>query len=221
MAHSHWADRWGALHMLVGCGVIGLPGAWVWHEPSERRQAIEPPMDVVTSGLTCCKERSWKGHALNDGRYWSRQRQSAAIKKQGDQDVQSMLALKSRLSAGNALSDHASVSVPDPPALRGEARAPCHDTWRLAHLFSPGLQVCRREGQDSLVFSVLLRHMRGMPEGAPQQTLLLQEASRQAAGLPAPFAIPALLSALQVGPSACWGCGLEELQWPVECWPCD
>ena len=56
----------------------------------------------------------------------------------------------------------------------------------------------RREGQDSLVFSLLLRHMRGLSQGTPQQALLLWEASRQAASLPAPFAIPALTSALQV-----------------------
>ena len=49
------------------------------------------------------------------------------------------------------------------------------------------------------MFGMLLRHMRGLPEGAPQQTMLLQEATRQAASLPTSFAIPALLSALQVG----------------------
>lgn len=48
------------------------------------------------------------------------------------------------------------------------------------------------------MFSLLLRHMRGLPQGAPQQALLLQEASRQAASLPTSFAIPALISALQV-----------------------
>ncbi len=63
-----------------------------------------------------------------------------------------------------------------------------------------GLQVSRREGQDSLVFSILLHHMRGLPEGAPQQTVMLQEASRQASSLPTSFAIPALISALQVCP---------------------
>ena len=82
------------------------------------------------------------------------------------------------------------------------------------------LQVCRREGQDSLVFSILLRHMRASPEGAPQQTLLLQEASRQAASLPAPFAIPALLSALQVCLSAFWSCGLGTGR-TSRCWSCD
>lgn len=49
-----------------------------------------------------------------------------------------------------------------------------------------------------MVLSILLRHLRGLPEGAPQQTMLLHEAARQASGLPSTFAIPALISALQV-----------------------
>lgn len=49
------------------------------------------------------------------------------------------------------------------------------------------------------MLGILLHHARGVREGMPQQTVLLQEASRQAAGLPQSFAIPALVSALQVG----------------------
>ena len=60
------------------------------------------------------------------------------------------------------------------------------------------MQVCAREGQDSMVLSILLRHIRSLPQGAPQQTMLLREAARQAQALPSSFAIPALVSALQV-----------------------
>ena len=60
------------------------------------------------------------------------------------------------------------------------------------------MQVCAREGQDSMVLSILLHHIRSLPQGAPQQTMLLREAARQAQALPSPFAIPALISALQV-----------------------
>ena len=66
---------------------------------------------------------------------------------------------------------------------------------------SRGVQVCKKEGQDSLVFSALLKHIRKQKEGSPQQTMLLQEAARQASGLPASFAVPALISALQVSAS--------------------
>ena len=70
---------------------------------------------------------------------------------------------------------------------------------------SHGMQVCKKEGQDSLVFSALLKHIRKQKEGSPQQTMLLQEAARQASGLPASFAVPALISALQVGASETTG----------------
>lgn len=60
------------------------------------------------------------------------------------------------------------------------------------------MQVCAREGQDSMVLSILLHHIRSLPQGAPQQTMLLREAARQAQALPPPFAIPAIISALQV-----------------------
>ena len=49
-----------------------------------------------------------------------------------------------------------------------------------------------------MVLSILLRHIRYLPQGAPQQTMLLREAARQAQALPSPFAIPALISMLQV-----------------------
>ena len=49
-----------------------------------------------------------------------------------------------------------------------------------------------------MVLSILLRHIRSLPQGAPQQTMLLCEAARQAQALPSPFAIPALISTLQV-----------------------
>lgn len=48
------------------------------------------------------------------------------------------------------------------------------------------------------MFSALLRHIRKQKEGSPQQAMLLQEAGRQASGLPTSFAVPALISALQV-----------------------
>ena len=48
------------------------------------------------------------------------------------------------------------------------------------------------------MFSTLLKHIRKQKEGSPQQAMLLQEAARQALTLPASFAVPALISALQV-----------------------
>lgn len=90
----------------------------------------------------------------------------------------------------------------------------------MGNMSSDGLQVSRREGQDNLVFSILLHHMRGLPEGAPQQTVLLQEASRQASSLPTSFAIPALISALQVcllGPEVSVERTLERLRLLAMC----
>ncbi len=63
------------------------------------------------------------------------------------------------------------------------------------------MQVCAREGQDSMVLTILLRRIGSLPEGTPQQIMLLSEAARQAQALPSSFAIPALISALQVANS--------------------
>ena len=86
----------------------------------------------------------------------------------------------------------------------------------------PGMQVCQKEGQDSLVFSALLKHIRKQKEGSPQQTMLLQEAARQASGLPASFAVPALISALQVSASETIGsvAVVQQCVFPAECYSC-
>ena len=86
----------------------------------------------------------------------------------------------------------------------------------------PGMQVCKKEGQDSLVFSALLKHIRKQKEGSPQQTMLLQEAARQASGLPASFAVPALISALQVSASETisGAATAQQSVSPAECYSC-
>ena len=85
-----------------------------------------------------------------------------------------------------------------------------------------GMQVCKKEGQDSLVFSALLKHIRKQKEGSPQQTMLLQEAARQASGLPASFAVPALISALQVSASKTisGASTAQQCVSPAECYSC-
>ena len=96
------------------------------------------------------------------------------------------------------------------------------DVISILTVDGPGMQVCKKEGQDSLVFSALLKHIRKQKEGSPQQTMLLQEAARQASGLPASFAVPALISALQVSASETIGsvAVLQQCVFPTECYSC-
>ncbi len=55
------------------------------------------------------------------------------------------------------------------------------------------------EGQEYLLFAALLRHLAAGRGGmAGQQVALLRELNRQAARMPAPLAIPALILSLQV-----------------------